>query len=126
VAGLPDLPGTGRYNSSVCAKQSETIECAKHGTTKYCIICVHLRERSRLDYIAVAACKHGHAQAWCGSCDEARAREGGWSDASEGLADFNLLCRDCYVRILRRHNFVTYSQGPDETCDWSELEPPGA
>ncbi len=89
----------------------------------------HLRASARgirLDYIAVAACKHGHAQAWCAACDGALAREGGWTDESEGFADFTLLCRDCYVRILRGHNFVTYSQSADETCDWSELEPPGA
>jgi hypothetical protein len=54
------------------------------------------------------------------------AAERGWNGVSEAHAEFALSCRECYVGVLRQHEFVAYSQGPDETCDWSETPPPGA
>ena len=105
-------------------KGTGRIECAEHGTTSYCIICVHLRDESGLEYVASPACQHGPAQAWCKRCDERVARDGGWNEASEAFADLKLFCGECYRKTLRRHRFVTYVRDPEETCDWSGIGPP--
>jgi hypothetical protein len=101
-----------------------TIDCGEHGVSRYCIICVHLREGSGLEYFANPACDHGPAQAWCRQCDDVVASHQGWTDESEKLADPKLFCQQCYRRTLGRHHFVAYARDPDETCDWTNLGPP--
>lgn len=100
---------------------TDLIDCPEHGSSSYCLICVHLRSGSGLEYLAAAACKHGPAQAWCAGCDAILKAQRGWDDVSEAHADFQLLCTTCYKRVLRQHAFVAFSQGPDEDCDWSDL-----
>jgi hypothetical protein len=104
--------------------KAKLVNCPEHGPSPYSLICAHLRSGKRLDYYATAACKHGPAQAWCGACDEVVAEQHGWDDVSEGHADFNVFCAGCYKKALRKHSFVSYSQGPDDDCDWGELGAP--
>jgi hypothetical protein len=103
---------------------TKLIDCPQHGPSPYCLICVHLRSGGGLDYFATAACKHGPAQAWCAGCDAVVKAQRGWDDVSEAHADFNLFCTTCYKAALRGHSFISYSQGSDDDCDWSELGPP--
>ena len=101
------------------------ISCAEHGTTPYALICVHLREPATvLEYFANARCEHGPAQAWCAECDRFLTEQRGWTDDAVAQADFKLYCTECYKEALRRHRFVSYVQGSDEPCDWSEVGPP--
>jgi hypothetical protein len=103
---------------------SEFVECPKHGRSPYSLICVHLRSREDLEYFATPACKHGPAQAWCAGCDAILQAQRGWDDVSEAHADFNLFCTACYKAELRKHSFVSYSQGSDDDCEWEELGAP--
>jgi hypothetical protein len=104
--------------------EKTTIDCGTHGLRPYALICTHLRQSRRRRYYASPACPHGPAQAWCVSCDALVARDRGWSDAAEAHADFQLYCTECYKQALRKHTFVSYTQGSDDTCDWSELGSP--
>jgi hypothetical protein len=103
---------------------SDLIDCPQHGSTPYCLICVHLRSGSGLEYFATAACLHGPAQAWCAACHAVLASRRGWDDLAEAQADFNLFCTGCYKAALRHHSFVAYSQGSDDDCDWGDLDAP--
>jgi hypothetical protein len=104
----------------------DRVSCPRHGERPLAFICVHLRSGRGRVYFATPRCPHGDAQAWCNACDEVVRREHGWTDASEAQADFAVYCSECYRAALAQHRFEQYVCGPDEPCDWSEIEPPGA
>jgi hypothetical protein len=106
------------------AARAGTVDCPQHGRTPYSLLCVHLRSGERRKYFAAPACEHGPAQAWCDACDKVVAEQRGWDDISEAHADFNVFCTNCYKTALRRHSFVSYSQGSDDDCEWGELGAP--
>src|SRR5688572_22362352 len=41
--------------------------------------------------------------AWCDLCEDAFQAEGGWNDASEAVADIQLLCTHCYDAARARN-----------------------
>ncbi len=90
------------------------VQCAKHGSTEYCLICRHLREQSSLRFYANTAEKYAPAQAWCEACDQVLDEERGWSDPADEFADWKLLCTACYEETLTRHEFIAWTVGSDE------------
>ena len=103
---------------------SGTVDCPTHGRRPYALVCVHLADQHGRRYFAVPQCEHGPAQAWCEDCESVVEAERGWTDTSDSHADFRLFCPECYAATLRRHVFVSYCRGTDETCDWADLGPP--
>jgi hypothetical protein len=41
---------------------------------------------------------------WCDVCEEVRAAEGGWNEASEARIEIRLICSECFdsIRLLAR------------------------
>ncbi|MES2948921.1 MAG: hypothetical protein V4858_10315 [Pseudomonadota bacterium] len=87
------------------------IECEKHGTSQYCIICRHLREKIGLEYFAIQAEPAEPAQAWCAACDHVLEQERGWSDVADQHADWELYCSQCYAESLETHKLVSWVEG---------------
>jgi hypothetical protein len=81
-----------------------TVFCSKHGNTIPCIICRHLGEGAGMNYFAI---KHD-PWAWCEKCDEVLEEERDWSDRLNEFADWQVYCRQCYTKTLRRHHRVEW------------------
>jgi hypothetical protein len=105
--------------------ESPEVVCSEHGSSaRYSIICSHLVDARGLEYVALAECEHGPAQAWCARCNVIVEEERGWSDRAEAAAGLTLFCHACYRDTLQRHIFLHYVPGSDEPCDWSGLPDP--
>ena len=85
---------------------SEQITCAKHGQSRYSVICQHLASGIGLGYIALPETPDFPAQAWCVACDDVLDEHQGWSDAADARAGWLLFCRHCFLQTLQLHTLV--------------------
>lgn len=77
-------------------------------------MCRHLLLESGKDYYACADVEGEAPQAWCALCDEVLCAEQGWTDRACGVADWKIVCVECYHSVLSRHHLVAISVGTDE------------
>jgi hypothetical protein len=77
----------------------DRVHCAEHGESEACLLCRHLRTGRGLRFYAIKA----DPWAWCEECDAVLEHEQGWSDRLNQFADWQVYCRECYRRALRRH-----------------------
>jgi hypothetical protein len=94
------------------------VNCTKHGTKDYCIICQHLGSEAGLGYYACKATAEDPAQAWCEACDRVLEQERGWNDLADAAADWKLFCEGCYSDALGENRFIAWSVGTDDTADY--------
>lgn len=85
---------------------TESVRCSQHSASEEWLICTHLRSRTGLGYFVLAAVEDQPAQAWCEECQRALDEVRGWTDRSEGIADFNVYCAACVRRVLSSHTFI--------------------
>jgi hypothetical protein len=86
------------------ANEPVQVHCDEHGATEACILCRHLRLGRGLRYYAIK----GDPWAWCAECDSVLEAEQGWSDRLYQFADWQVYCRQCFRRALRRHKLVEW------------------
>lgn len=84
-----------------------TIDCAKHGRSKYALICQHLRNTDKLGYYLIESEPDEPAQAWCAQCDEIFNNEQGWNDTADNFANWQLYCETCHSKRLSNHTLLS-------------------
>ena len=87
------------------------IDCKEHGTSRYSVLCIHLRERDGLGYFAIQAQATEPAQAWCEACDVVMSQERGWTDRADSYAGWKLYCSTCYKNRLRAQALISVVEG---------------
>ena len=103
-----------RPGALMARKQSSVgqnkVHCDEHGDSDACIICRHLRAGRGLRYFIIK----GDPWAWCEECDAVLEAEQGWSDKLYQFAAWQVACRDCFRRALRRHRLREWVIFTDE------------
>jgi hypothetical protein len=86
---------------------NEKVECSEHGEAIATFVCRHVRDGVGCGYVASADHPDdARPDAWCDHCDRVQAREGGWNDVSEAVADVSLLCSGCYDAARARNERI--------------------
>lgn len=81
--------------------------CPDHGQRVPAIACRHLREAARtpkfVGWVQAASVpdsnEPGNLWAWCDACDEIYEADGDWTEENEVLADFRVVCDECFHRV---------------------------
>ena len=89
---------------------NNTARCEEHGESEACIICRHLRNSRGLRYFIIK----GDPWAWCEECDAVLEQEQGWSERLYLFAAWQIYCRACFRRTLRRHRLREWVIFTDE------------
>ena len=85
--------------------QDQRVKCKAHGANLPAIACQHLREAgtSASVYIGWVQAQFdpsnrqpGDLMAWCNECDSAYEKGGGWNEETESVADFRVVCEQCF------------------------------
>lgn len=85
----------------------ERVKCAAHGDSAATFACRHLCDGVSCGYhCSDTDDRDPWPDAWCDHCEAARAREGGWNDASEGEAQIRLQCSTCYEHARERNRRI--------------------
>lgn len=95
VPGAPLNTHTGQMNTP------RQIECCSHGWQLESFVCRHivrsLQTGVPVGFFWSRESKSPHPDAWCASCEEARAvGSGDWTQDLEEMLDIQLLCGACY------------------------------
>jgi hypothetical protein len=88
--------------SSAVGEPPPYLVCDAHGRTPACFICTHLADGTGKGFFHgfdLAALRPG---AWCGVCEKAWQKAGGWTDESEAVAQIKVRCAGCYDDIRTR------------------------
>src|SRR5262245_29545720 len=86
------------------ARAGDAVYCEEHGDSFPCILCRHLCEGTGMGYFAIRK----DPWAWCEACDAILEAEQGWSDRLYEFADWEVYCRVCYRKTLRRHQLLEW------------------
>ncbi|KFF15264.1 hypothetical protein [Flavobacterium hydatis] len=75
--------------------------CEQHGSKDMSFACIHLAmaidKKEKVGFFYSEAGEDLPQIAWCGSCEQWLLDNGEeWNQAFEDLADFKILCSDCY------------------------------
>ena len=89
----------------------KSIDCEKHGTSRYSIICAHLRGRDGLGYFAFLAEATEPARAWCEAGAVVLAQERGWTDRADSHAGWKPYCATCHENRLRAQALISRVEG---------------
>ncbi len=86
-------------------RKRRQVECAEHGPSEATMICRHLCDGKRLGYYRVkpAPGRDDLETALCAECDALVWEEDGWTDRVYDFADWQIYCRQCFERTLKRH-----------------------
>lgn len=79
----------------------EKVLCGQHGSKDMSFACIHIAmaidKKEKVGFFYSEAEEDLPQIAWCGSCEQWLLDNGEeWNDAFETLADFKILCADCY------------------------------
>ena len=79
------------------------IKCGVHGWKAESVVCKHIVESlhtgQSVGFNWPAEATEPHPDAWCSSCEEARAAGSGeWTPEIEAMLDIQLFCGACYER----------------------------
>ncbi|QSB26819.1 hypothetical protein [Flavobacterium sp. CLA17] len=79
----------------------EKVICEQHGTKEMSFSCIHiaiaLDQKEKVGFFFSEAEDDLPQIAWCGDCEKWLLENGEeWNDAFETLADFKILCSDCF------------------------------
>ncbi len=79
----------------------EKVICELHGSKDMSFACIHLamaiNQKEKVGFFYSEAEEDLPQIAWCGSCEQWLLDNGEeWNEAFETLADFKILCSDCY------------------------------
>ncbi|MBF7092959.1 hypothetical protein IUY40_15605 [Flavobacterium sp. ALJ2] len=79
----------------------EKVICEQHGSKDMSFACIHLAmaidKKEKVGFFYSEAEEDLPQIAWCGSCEQWLLDNGEeWNEAFETLADFKILCSDCY------------------------------
>jgi hypothetical protein len=97
-------PKCERSERKIMSDPSEKVSCEQHGESHATFVCGHLARNAGLGFFTSDdSGDDPRPDAWCGSCDEVLAREGGWNERSEARAHITLLCAGCYDDARRRN-----------------------
>ena len=91
---------------------AEQVQCDTHGQSGITFVCSHLAEHNSagLGFICIEPDDEDpHAEAWCNDCDVICRAHNGWTEETEKLVSFRLLCSGCFemVRIRNTQTDVT-------------------
>ena len=88
------------------SERDKQVEC-EHGTGVATFVCTHLRDGVACGYHASESDPADPwPDAWCDRCEDARARAGGWNDASEEEVEISLICNHCYDEAKARNRRI--------------------
>ena len=113
LANDPHNPGLARWGTRVwftpahvadsyeaehgpLASDGAPMRCRGHGPSFPTYVCTHLAQGTDQGFHVADDPGNPRPDAWCDRCDAVRLREGGWTDASEAVADITLACGGCY------------------------------
>ena len=84
------------------------VNCEEHGEHEGCIICTHLISMKGLGFaqILIAPDEDDYETAMCGTCEAQLLEDQEWSDKLSELADWQIFCRECYERTLKKHTLI--------------------
>lgn len=79
----------------------EKVICELHGSKDMSFACIHLAmaidKKEKVGFFYSEAEEDLPQIAWCGSCEQWLLDNGEeWNEAFENLADFKILCSECY------------------------------
>lgn len=79
----------------------EKVLCEQHGSKDMSFACIHIAmaidKKEKVGFFYSEAEKDLPQIAWCGSCKQWLLDNGEeWNNAFETMADFKILCADCY------------------------------
>jgi len=83
--------------------EERVVHCGSHGARRPAYVCRHVARGSGLGFFAPDE-PGDDPQGWCGECERARARCGGWDDESEAVAQVMLICDLCYHAARERNS----------------------
>ena len=84
--------------------KENSVECVTHGKSAEAFVCRHLLEGEGQGFhTSEDPDSFLFPDAWCDRCEEVRAAEGEWNDASVAFAGIKLICSDCYGGIRERN-----------------------
>ena len=95
----------GEFRLQRVVMEDQHVKCNTHGPNLPAIACHHLREAgsSASVYVGWVQAQFdpsnrqpGDLMAWCNECDTAYEKGGGWSEASEPISDFRVVCEQCF------------------------------
>ena len=87
---------------------SERVHCPTHGERFPTFVCRHLVRGSGLGFFEpnrppVSDDESDERCAWCGACEQARQKAGGWNEESEKYAGIALVCDACFDAARSRN-----------------------
>jgi hypothetical protein len=95
-------------------ENDRTVECATHGSSTPAYVCTHLLDGLARRDVRAIGFHEGEPDAededpyepcgWCDACEQIRAAEDGWNEASESQIKIHLVCLECFdsIRVLAR------------------------
>lgn len=90
----------------------EKVECGIHGSKDMSFSCIHIAmaidKKEKVGFFYSEAEEDLPQIAWCTSCEQYLLDNGEeWNDAFQELADFKMLCSDCFDEARNIHSGIS-------------------
>jgi hypothetical protein len=87
-----------------------TVHCERHGDNREAFMCKHLLLGSGLGFFSdIEEPENPYPDAWCSECELVRGENGesAMFESEYALANFKLVCGECYKEIKTKHVVIT-------------------